>query len=317
MRSAQFSEHGDSGVLEIVETDAPDPGPEEVLVDVHAASINPHDIELREGHVPVSSFPHTPGLDCAGTVSAIGSEVTAFELGERIFGIGEDADGPGGCAEQAVLPTSAIAPLPETCDFETGAAAALVGTTAWRALFQKGELTPTAHAVLHSGSGGVGHMAVQLAAAAGADVTTTAAPDYHKLLTELGAAATFDYNRSDLGDAIETRGPAEFVLDTRADEYFELDGQIAGPGATIVAVGTEEPTAAIPVAMGLGKEFAYEPMSVYGAPDKAEVLGRLTSLMVEGHLEPVVAETFALDELPAAQRYLTEESFFGKVVVTL
>jgi len=316
MRSAQFTEHGDAEVLEIVETKSPEPGPQELLVDVRAASVNPHDIELREGHIPVPSFPHTPGLDCAGFVTAVGSEVTAFETGDRVFGIGEDDDAPGGCAEEAVLPTSATATLPETYDFETGAAAALVGPTAWRALFQKGNVKPTTHAVLHSGSGGVGHMAVQLAATAGADVSTTAAPDYHDSLAELGAAATFDYTRDDLGDAILNRGTADFVLDALASEYFELDGQIAEPGATIVGVGTAEPTATIPVAMGIAKEFVYKPMSVYAVPDKADVLNRIATLMADGHLEPVVAETFALEELPAAQRYLMEKSVFGKVIVT-
>jgi NADPH2:quinone reductase len=316
MRAVRYHEHGGPEVLQVEEVPRPEPGSDELLVEVEAAGVNPVDTYFREGAYSLPELPWTPASDVAGVVAAVGDGVSGFEPGDRVFATGLGRDRQGTCAEYVTVPEGLAAELPEACGFEEGAAIALVGVTAWQALVHHGSVEPGDRVLVHSGSGGVGHVAVQLAAAAGARVTTTASPAYRDHLHALGAGTVLDYNREDLADALAEAGAPDLVLDTLADRYFELDGEVAAHGATIVGIGNDAATAPIPMGPGKFKDLRYQVMSMFNTPDTGAVLSRLGALMAAGDVVPEVAETYALGETADAQRDVLAESFLGKLVVT-
>lgn len=316
MRAVRYHEHGGTDVLQGEEIDRPIPTADEVLVAVEATAINPVDTYFREGSYEPASLPMIPGSDLAGTVAAVGSAVTAFEEGDRVFATGLGNDRQGTCAEYATVPTDRFARLPEAVDFRTGAASALVGVTAWQSLIVAGGLEPGARVLVHGGSGGVGHLAVQLAAATSARVTTTASPTYHDRLRELGADDVVDYARDDLADAIADAGAPDVVLDHRLDDYLSLDTDVAAPGATIVAIGNDDLQACFEnVPRCRGKALTVEHVSMFNTPDMSAVLDRLAVLLADGNLDTEIAHTYDLDGVAEAQRAVLEDSYLGKLVV--
>ena len=316
MRAVRYHEHGGPEVLQVEDVSRPEPDPGELLVEVRAAGVNPVDTYFREGAYPLPGLPWTPASDVAGVVESVGDGVEAFEAGDRVFATGLGRDVQGTCAEYATVPEGLAAALPEGCGFEEGAAVALVGVTAWQALVHHGGVEPGQRALIHSGSGGVGHVAVQLAAAAGARVTTTASPAYHDHLLNLGAETVLDYDREDLAEAIAAAGAPELVLDTLVDEYFELDGEVAAREAIIVGIGNDTATASVPMGPGKFKDLRFQVMSMFNAPDTGAVLSRLATLMAAGDVVPEVAEVYDLEDTADAHRDVLEESFLGKLVVT-
>jgi NADPH2:quinone reductase len=316
MRAVRYHELGGPEVLQVEDVPRPEPGHDELLVRVEAAGVNPVDTYFREGAYPLPELPWIPASDVAGVVEAVGEGVGAFETGDRVFATGLGRDRQGTCAEYVTVPEGLAATLPGGCGFEEGAAVALVGVTAWQALVHHGGVEPGQRVLIHSGSGGVGHVAVQLAAAAGARVTTTASPAYHGHLADLGADAALDYDREDLAEAVADVGAPELVLDTLADEYFELDGEVAAHGATIVGIGNEAATAPVPMGPGKFKDLRFQTMSMFNAPDTGAVLSRLATLMAAGDVVPEVAEVYDLADTADAHRDVLAESFLGKLVVT-
>ncbi|MEF8840544.1 MAG: NADPH:quinone reductase [Haloarculaceae archaeon] len=317
MRAVRYHEHGGPEVLQVDDVPRPEAGHGELLVRVEAAGVNPVDTYFREGAYPLPGLPWTPASDVAGVVEAVGDGVGRFEPGDRVFATGLGRDRQGTCAEYVSVPEGLTATLPGDCGFEEGAAVALVGVTAWQALVHHGDIEPGERVLVHSGSGGVGHVAVQLAAAAGAGVTTTAAPAYHDHLVDLGARTVLDYDRDDLADAIADAGPPDLVLDTIADEYFELDGEVAARGATVVGIGNHSPTAPVPMGPGKFKDLRFQTMSMFNTPDTGAVLERLATLMTAGDVVPEIAGTYDLEGTADAQRDVLNESFLGKLVVTV
>ncbi len=163
MKAVRYHEHGGPEVLRIDDIDRPDPEPDELLVEIRAASVNPVDTTLREGLFGSLSLPAIPGGDAAGEVAAVGEDVESFAVGDQVFlgGVGQVERGTA--AEYVAIPTIKAAHLPESVSFEEGAAIPNVGATAWTALFDIAELGPTDRCLIHGGAGGVGHAAVQLA----------------------------------------------------------------------------------------------------------------------------------------------------------
>ncbi|MFC7046455.1 NADPH:quinone reductase [Halobacteriaceae archaeon GCM10025711] len=316
MRAVRYHEHGGPDVLQVDDVDAPTPAPDQVRVDVRAASVNPVDTYFREGSYEPPTLPMVPGDDVAGVVDAVGDDVDEFDVGDRVFGTGVSASGQGSFAEQATVPTDRVAHLPDGVSFAEGAAVALVGVTAWQALVDHGDVGPAQIALVHGGSGGVGHVAVQLASAAGAHVVTTASPEYHDRLTDLGADAVFDYHRDDLADAVTAEGAPEVILDHRLDDYLQFDADVAAQGARVAGIGNTDLAAGFTdVPAARAKELEIHLMSMYNNPDIAARLGRLARLMAAGEVVPDVARTYSFDEAGEAQRAVMEDSFFGKLVV--
>lgn len=319
MRAVRYHEYGGPEVLVVDEVDRPEPGEDEVLVDVRAAGVNPVDTYFREGSYEPVSLPMIPGSDFAGEVVSVGHGVGGFEEGDRVFGTGLGNDSRGSYAEYTVSPKDWIEELPESVTFVEGAAVALVGVTAWRALIHHGDLGPADTCLVHGASGGVGHVAVQLASSAGADVIGTAGNEAAmQRVRELGANLVLDYDSEDLKGSVldyDKAGP-DVILDHRLDDYLQFDLDVAANGGRIVGIGesdgdvvlTDTPT-------GRGKELSIQLMSMFNTPDMARVLEILARMMDRGELNPVISETFSLEEASEAQRKVMEESFVGKLVI--
>ncbi|AHF99230.1 zinc-binding dehydrogenase [Halostagnicola larsenii XH-48] len=317
MRAVRYHEHGDADALELEEIPTPEPDEDEVLVEVSAAGINPVDTYFREGSYSPAALPWIPGSDFAGTVEAVGAEVTAFEPGERVFGTGLGKDIPGTCAEYVASPTDRIATLPDGVSFETGAALGVPAVTAWRSLIDHAELEPAERCLIHGGSGGVGHAAVQIAAATGAEVTTTASPEHHEKLESLGADVVLDYARDDLEDAVITAGAPDVILDHRLDDYLQFDADVATQGTRVVGIGNTVPEAGFSnVPAARSKELRIHLISMFNTPDLAAVLRRVATLLSSGKLSAEIDRTYDLTEVSEAHDAVISESFFGKLVVT-
>ncbi|MFB6162183.1 MAG: NADPH:quinone reductase [Halococcoides sp.] len=316
MRAVRFHEFGGPDVFTVESIDRPAPGPEELLVRVGATSVNPVDTYIREGAYEPADLPWIPGSDLAGTVESVGDSVETFGPGDRVYATGIGLDRPGGAAEFVTVPTDRVARLPDRLSFAEGAALALVGATAWRTLIDVCDCDPSERVLIHGGSGGVGHVAVQLAAAAGARVTATAAPEYHDAVREFGADAVVDYDRNDLDEAIVAAGRPDVVLDHRADEYLDLDATVAAQGARIGVIGNEASDATFAdVPRWRGKGLSVHHVSLYNERAIDRVLERLARLAADGQLRPQVARRYDLPDLPAAQRAIRSESVCGKLVV--
>lgn len=326
MKAIRYHEFGGPDVLDLVDVPRPEPEPDEVLVSTRSVGVNPCDVLRREG-LWGDELPLIPGSDIAGTVEAVGERVTRFDVGDRVFGTvpqlnatGARGDRQGTYAEYVPVRADRLAPLPAGVDPSVGAGIGLVGMTAFRALRHFGGLEPGDTCLVHGGSGGVGHVAVQLAAAIGADVIATAADGRRETVRDLGADAVLDYSKptDELEAAIaETAaGGVDVVLDLRAEEYLQLDIDVSGYGGTVVIIGNnhDEPTVE-DLTEAIGKDLTIQPMDVFNQPNIDEALGRLSALLRRERLTVEIAETYALENAADAQRTLTADSFVGKLVL--
>ncbi|WP_435062665.1 NADPH:quinone reductase [Halobaculum sp. EA56] len=318
MRAVRFHEHGDESVLTVDEVDRPEPAPDEVLVEVASAGVNPVDTYFREGSYEPYGLPAIPGVDAAGEAVGVGAEVEGIAVGDAVFATGLSSTMPGGYAEYVAVPADRIAALPEGADLVAAGGAGVAAVTAWRALVQHATLRPAETALIHGGSGGVGHAAVQVAAASGARVVATAAPEYHDAVAGLGADAVLDYARDDLADAVvEAAGGdgVNVVLDHRLDEYLGFDAEVAAHGARVVGIGENDPEIGFPhSASARGKDLSLQLMSMFNTPSLADALADLASLWGED-VSIEVARSYDLDEAAEAQRAVMEDSFLGKLVI--
>lgn len=318
MRAVRYHEHGGADVLQVDDVDQPTPGANELLIEVRAASVNPVDTYFREGVYKPASLPMIPGSDVAGEVVDVGDSVNEFESGDRVFATALGRNHQGTYAEYTIAPAGLVAPLPDGIGFDEAAGVALVGVTAWRALVDHAGLEPAESCLVHGGSGGVGHVAVQIAAATGARVVATASPDYHSRVAAIGADAVIDYNQADLETAVEdaTEGGPDVVLDHRLDDYLQFDTDVAVRGARIVGIGNTTPEAGLTNVPGArSKELTVHLMSMFNTPDVSAVLRRLARLMADGDLTAEIDQIYSLADAADAQRAVVEESFVGKLIV--
>ncbi|WP_313693907.1 NADPH:quinone reductase [Halorarum halobium] len=319
MRAVRFHEHGDESVLGVDEVDRPDPGPDEVLVEVASAGVNPVDTYFREGSYTPYALPAVPGVDAAGKAVEVGEGVEGIAEGDLVYATGLSMAMPGGYAEYVAVPTDRLAVLPDDADLRAAGGAGVAAVTAWRALIEHADLRPAETALIHGGSGGVGHAAVQVAAATGARVLTTASPAYHDRLHELGADAAFDYDRDDLADAVTdaTDGDGvDVVLDHRLDDYLQFDADVAAHGARVVGIGENEQAIGFDSSAGArSKDLRLQLMSMFNTPSLADALAELATLWEAGDLTVEVDRSYDLAEAGEAQRDVMADSFLGKLVI--
>ncbi|WP_312909334.1 NADPH:quinone reductase [Natronosalvus caseinilyticus] len=319
MRAVRLDTHGGPDVLEVVDADRPDPESDELLLEVAAAGVNPVDTYFRDGSYEPVSLPFTPGVDVSGTVVETGDGVEGFEPGDRVFGTGiGNATAQGSYAEYATIPTDRVVHLPDGVDAIQAGAAGVVAVTAWRALIDHAALDPAEYCLVHGGSGGVGHAAVQIAAAVSARVLTTASPDYHSALADLGAETVFDYGRDNLADAVleASDGGVDAILDHRLDEYLQFDADVAATGARVVGIGENSPDPGFTNdGAARSKDVNYQFMSMFNTPDLRVPLRGVAHLLESDNLSIEIAETYGLEAAGEAQRAVMEDSVFGKLVI--
>lgn len=319
MQAVRYHEAGGPSVLRVEEVDRPAPRADEVLVAVHAASINPTDAKRRQWGP--EHLPKTTGSDFAGVVEAVGADVTGFEPGDRVCGTGLHTDRfqQGSFAEYVSVPTDVVARLPDGVGFEQGAAVALAGVTAWRALVDHAGLEPAETCFVHGGTGGVGHLAVQLSAATSADtIATVGSEEAGRKAEVFGADTVLRYDADDLLGAVDR--PADVVLDHRVDEYFGFDVEIAAFGGRIVQYAGED-GAFEGARTGRGKGLTIHMMNMSNlatrpeCPDVSEPLASVLELVERGAVTPSIHRTYGLDEAAEMHRAILEDSFVGKLVL--
>jgi NADPH:quinone reductase-like Zn-dependent oxidoreductase len=319
MRAVRYHEYGGPEVLRVDDIDRPEPGVGEVVVEVAAAGINPVDTYFRQGAYEPFTLPMVPGVDAAGEVVAVGEGVADVDVGDAVVATGLSKDHYGACAEYVAVPDDRFAVLPSGVDPVAAGGAGVAAVTAWRALIDHAGLEPAETALIHGGSGGVGHAAVQVAAAAGARVVTTAAPTYHDRLESLGADAVLEYARDDLREAVTeaSSGGPDVILDHRLDDYLQFDADVAAHDGRVVGIGENDPAIAFTNdGVARGKDLTYQFMSMFNTPDLSDPLARIAYLLGEGDLTIEVAPTYDLEEVADAHRDVMADSFLGKLVVT-
>lgn len=323
MRAVRYHEHGDESVLRVDDVPRPEPGDGEVLVEVHAAGVNPIDTYIRGGNVPPKTgLPATAGSDLAGVVESTGPDATDYEPGDRVYATALGLFRHGSLAEYAVVPESRLAPLPEGVSFEEGAAAAMPFATSWRALVTRGELSIGEVCVVSGASGAVGHAAVQIAREAGAFVVGLAREgDSAEFVRGLGADAVVDYDSDDLAAELEaaTGGrPVDVAMESHADA--NLDAEIArlARGGRVVVIG-EDATIGIDSGTSMaGKQADLDLrfMSLAASADEQRgLLEAANPFLRDGRFVAEVDSTFPLSEAADAYRRLGESGVLGSVVV--
>ncbi len=236
MKAVRYHEYGDPQVMRYEDAELPHPAPGQVLIRVAATSFNPVDASIRAGYLrqqlPVR-FPHTPGLDVAGTVVALGEGVTGLDIGDAVIGF-LPMNENGAAAEFVVAPAAVLAAVPRTVALAAAAALPAVALTAWQALFEHARLQAGQRVLINGAGGGVGGYAIQLAKGAGATVIATASPRSADAVRAGGADQLVDYTATLLTDAITE--PVDVVLNlVRASDQdmARLVGLVA-PGGVLV-----------------------------------------------------------------------------------
>ncbi|WP_226006771.1 NADPH:quinone reductase [Natrinema salinisoli] len=319
MRAVRLHEHGDADVLQVDEIDRPDPAEDELLIEVASAGVNPVDTYFRDGSYAPVDVPFTPGVDFAGTVVEMGDAVEEFEAGDRVYGTGIGNGGfQGSYAEFATVPTDRVVRLPDGADVTEAGAAGVAAVTAWRALIDHADLEPAEYCLIHGGSGGVGHAAVQIGAAVSARVITTASEAYHDAISDYGAETVLDYSRDDLADAVleASDGGVDAILDHRLDDYLQFDADVAATGGRVVGIGENSPDPGFTNdGAARSKDVSYQFMSMFNTPDLRVPLRGAAHLMDAGELSIDVARRYDLEDAADAQRAVMNDSFLGKLVI--
>lgn len=196
MKALVLTAFGGPESFELRDVPKPVPQPGQVLVRVHATSINPLDYQVRRGDYPdLVPLPAITGHDVSGVVEAVGPSVTAFAPGDEVWYTPQIFDGPGSYAEYHVAAESIVGKKPASLSHLEAASLTLVGGTAWEALVVRAGLRVGESILVHGGAGGVGHVAIQLAKAIGARVFTTVRDDNAEFVRGLGADVTIDYEK--------------------------------------------------------------------------------------------------------------------------
>ncbi len=295
MRAVVIHETGDVGVLSLEEVERPVPDAGEVLVRVHATSVNPIDWKLRRGLMP-KQLPAILGSDASGVVEVSNAE--GFSAGEEVFGL----LGSGSYAEFGIALPATLAHKPDHLSHEQAAALPVAVLTAWQALFERGGLESGQTVLINGASGGVGHLAVQLAAEAGAQVLGTGSPRSRDFVLGLGAHRFIDYTSEDLATAASG---VDLVFDVVGHGTEELLGTIR-PGGRMIVIAAAPPEGAA--------EREVDAQLLIMSPDAAE-LERLGKLVADGVIAVDLDQVLPLEEVRQAHALSESGHARGKIVL--
>ena len=299
MRAIVVRETGEPDVLQLEETDAPEPSDGEVLIVVRAASVNPVDWKYRRG-LAEKPLPAILGLDVSGTVES--SRADGFAEGDDVFGWAAS----GGYAELATASASAIAKKPAAVSHEQAASIPVAGITAWQSLFDRGGLTEGQTAVIAGAAGGVGHFAVQLAKHVGARVIGTGSARNRDFVLGLGADEYVDYTEQDVGEVVS--GVADVAFDTVGGDTTETLLPTLREGGILVTIAAAPPEEA-------AAERGVRAVLHVTSPS-AEQLARVADLVASGDVRVEISEVLPLSEVKRAHELSESGHTRGKIVLT-
>ncbi|MGV9500209.1 NADP-dependent oxidoreductase [Streptomyces sp. NPDC003642] len=307
MRAISQDVLGGPEVLKTVEIERPVPRPNEVLVRVRAAGVNPTDWKHRATGGFLGEPPFVLGWDVSGVVEAVGIGVAAFLPGDEVFGMLPYPFGHGSHAEYVIAPVRALARKPAGIDHVQAGALPLVSLTAWQALTEHADVQPGQRVLIHAAAGGVGHVAVQIAKERGAYVIGTASAGKHDFLRELGADETVDYRETDFTEAVKD---VDVVLDTIGGDTSLRSLRVLRPGGIVVSI--------LPVGSAEFHEEAerlgVRALRMLVDADRAgmEAIGRLAEA---GTLRATIAGTFPLASAAEAHAQGDTGRTTGKLVL--
>ncbi|MEV8093627.1 NADP-dependent oxidoreductase [Kitasatospora sp. NPDC085879] len=310
MRAITQKSFGTPDVRVPTETDRPVPLAGDVLVRVHAASVNPVDAHVRAGALPLlGEPPFVLGWDVSGVVEEVVPGVTRFEVGDEVFGMPLFPRPAGAYAEYVAAPSRHFVRKPAGLDHVRAAALPLAGLTAWQALVDTAGLREGQRVLVHGAGGGVGHLAVQIAKARGAEVLATASAAKHDFVRSLGADHVIDYAAGDFAAGLSG---IDVVLDGIGGGYGQRSlPMLAEDGLliTLVERGSAELTAA---AAAAGRRFT----GLTVEPDHVG-LAALAELADQGRLRPHVQHVLPLEEAARAHELIESRGTRGKIVLTV
>lgn len=329
MRAVIMKDTGEPDVLTLSEQEPPTCGPDEVLVRIIAAGINPIDTKLRSRGLYCGKPPAILGCDGAGIVEAIGTNVSRFEPGDAVYycygGLGQTA---GNYAEYIAVPEPYVAQKPDSLDFMDAAAAPLVLITAWEALFDRAHIQSGQHVYIAGGAGGVGHVAIQLAKLAGCHVATSVSSDEKAdVVRELGADLIIHYRSQDVAEALLawTDGTGvDVAFDTVGGEAFNQlvpATRVYGDIVTILQVPDDADWKLIRLRnIRISHELMLTPM-VLGLHKAAEhhgdILEQCAQFFDERKLSVFVSDVLPLEQAAEAHRRIEAGSMSGKLVLDI
>lgn len=316
MKAIRVYEFGGPETLRYEDTPIPSPGPNQALIQVHAAGVNPVDAYIRTGtYARKPDLPYTPGSDAAGIIVALGDGVDGLAVGDRVYTSGTLS---GSYADYAVCDAKQVFRLPVQVTFTQGAALGTPYATAWRALFQRGRAVAGETVLVHGATGGVGLAAVQLAAAAGLRIFATGGSEKgRELVMEQGAQQVFDHHGSDYIDRIKSlSGGIDLVLEMLANVNLDRDLGLLARGGRVVVIGSRGRVEIDP-RQTMQKETAIFGMTLFGATEKEtrSIHAGLGAGLSNGSLAPVVGCTLSLADAAEAHELVMRSATYGKIVL--
>lgn len=320
MKSIIVREFGAPEQLKLEEVADLQPDENQVLVRVRAAGVNPVDTYIRTGtHAQKPNLPYTPGKDAAGTIEAVGENVSDFKAGDRVY----TADSISGTyAEYALCAPNQIHRLPENISFEQGAGIFVPYATSYRALFQKAKPRAGETVLIHGASGGVGIASVQWAKNFGLKIIGTASSAEGKnLVREQGADYVLDHTGENyLNEIKEITGGCgvDIILEMLANVNLQKDFEVLAMFGRVSIIGNRGSLEFNPRAI-MGKDASVFGMSLFNAPEAEmeEIHAAIYKGLSEGFLNPIVGKIFPLAEAAAAHHAVVEEKAFGKIVLKI
>lgn len=309
MKVIAIDQYGGKEQLKERDLEKPVPGENQVVVKLHATSINPIDWKLREGYLKTMlpfEFPIILGWDAAGIIDSVGPNVQDWKAGERVFARPETTN-RGTYAEFTVVDSKLLAKIPENISFEEAACVPLAGLTAWQCLFNFGEVKAGDKVLIHAGAGGVGTFAIQFAKAKGAFVATTAGVHNIEFLKSLGADVVINYKTQDF--AAELRD-YDFVLDSMGGEIQEKSFSVLKNGGKLASIVSDPPDKEKAKAKNMKTGL------VWLIPN-GEQLAEIAELLGQGKVKVVIGHRFPLTEAGIKEAHALSETHHakGKIVI--
>ncbi len=324
MKAIVYCDYGTSEVLKVMDIAKPVPNDNQVLVRVRAASVNPYDWHFIRGTPYIMRLgiglrkPKDTrlGVDFAGTVEAVGKNVTEFKPGDEVWG------GKGGAwAQYVVISEKALAKKPDTISFEQAGTIQIAGMTALQGLRKHGNIQPGQKVLINGASGGVGTFAVQIAKALGAHVTGVCSGRNIELVKSLGADEVIDYTKEDFAKRPERY---DVFLDNVPNHTLSECQQLLTPTGKYILIGGGGPNdgkwlgpVGRVIHMVIKKKFQNAPMTMMVAENDKADMNFISELMQTGKVKPVIDKTYKLGEVPAAIAYLETGRARGKVAIVV
>ncbi len=308
MKAIVIHEYGGPEVLKYEDVPRPEPKEDEILIRVMAASVNPVDAAIRKGYLARligDKLPLILGMDAAGVVEKIGTKITKVRAGDPVYAFFTLA-GEGGYAEFVVAKESEVALKPKAVTYDQAAAIGAAGSTAWEALVDRARLSAGQTVLIHGGSGGVGHFAIQIAKARGANVIATASTPNQELLKHLGTDVGIDYTKQKFEDVAKD---VDVVLDSVGNDTLTRSYGVVKKGGIIVSIVDEPDKAALDAHGIRGTTLRASP--------KANVLEELAQLIDSKKITPFVSQILPLTEVAKAHEQIATRHTRGKIVLKI